>query len=328
MSKSLTRPPSSVPANAQPAGKNSAPNGSHPKKRPPSTPGARFTAARFRSRHPLAAALVPVALVVIAVATMVVIKAAGSGGQSASHVNSRATAAGNVTGTSTLSPTVLAELSVPAATLDSVGSPASVTKPSPLRGGTVQRGADGKPLITYIGAEWCPYCAAERWAVAVALSRFGTFSDLSATHSSSTDVYPDTQTLSFYGSQYSSSYVDFAPVEEATNQRVGAGYGSLQSPTAAQAALMAKEDPEGSIPFIDIAGEYVIVGASYSPQVLQGLSSAQIAADLSNASSPVAQAIDGTANDITAAISRVTGGQPSSVAGSPVIAAIAHELGA
>src|SRR5215471_17073708 len=32
----------------------------------------------------------------------------------------------------------------------------------------------GKPEMLYIGAEYCPYCAAMRWSMAVALSRFGT----------------------------------------------------------------------------------------------------------------------------------------------------------
>jgi hypothetical protein len=42
----------------------------------------------------------------------------------------------------------------------------------------------------------------------------------------------------------------------------------------------------------------------------------------------VAQAIDGTANQITAAIASVTGNQPSSVSSSPTIAAIEKSLGA
>jgi Domain of unknown function (DUF929) len=192
----------------------------------------------------------------------------------------------------------------------------------------VLRDADGKPLITYVGAEYCPFCAAERWAVAVALSRFGTFSNLSGTHSSDSDVYPDTQTLSFYGSSYSSPYVDFQPVEEASNQQVGGTYATLQTPTAAQSALLATYDPQGSIPFLDIANRYVITGASFSPQVLQGLSRSQIAAQLQDPSTAVAQAIDGTANVITAAISTVTGNQPTSVGSSAAIAAIAQKLGA
>ncbi len=189
------------------------------------------------------------------------------------------------------------------------------------------RDADGKAIITYVGAEYCPYCAAERWAIAVALSRFGTFTDLAATHSSSSDVYANTQTLSFYGSHYASQYVDFQPVEEATNQAVNGTYPTLQQPTAAQSNELARFDTQGSIPFLDIGNKYVVVGASYSPQVLAGLSQSQIAQQLANPNSAVAQAIDGTANVITAAISQVTGQQPTSVASSPAIAAIEKSLG-
>jgi thiol-disulfide isomerase/thioredoxin len=209
-----------------------------------------------------------------------------------------------------------------------VGKSASVVAPSATGDSPILRDAAGKPVVTYIGAEYCPYCAAERWAIAVALSRFGTFSNLSATHSAANDVYPNTQTLSFYGSQYSSQYLDFQPVEEQTNQAVNGTYPTLQRPTAQQSNLLARFDQQGSIPFLDIANKYVVVGASYSPQVLAGLTQTQIAQQLGDPSSPVAQAIDGAANEITAAIVEVTGQQPTSVASSPVIASIAKSLGA
>jgi hypothetical protein len=288
--------------------------------------------ARFRSRHPVVTALVPVGLVVAAIATMVAIKASGSSNPPASassHLTNTAGASDTAdTGATALSPAVVADLSVPAATLNAVGSPSSDDLPDKVGNGAILKGADGLPLITYIGAEYCPYCAAERWALAVALSRFGTFSNLSGTHSSDSDVYPDTQTLSFYGSSYTSPYIDFQAVEEATNQPSGASYQTLQTPTAAQEALMAKYDTEGTIPFLDIANRYIITNASYSPQVLQGLSRSQIAAQLKDPTSAVAQAIDGTANDITAAITAVTGNQPTSVSSSATIAAIAQKLGA
>jgi uncharacterized protein DUF929 len=285
------------------------------------------TRSSFRSRHPVVTALVPVLLVIAVIATMILIKATGSSGPAAQ--SGPAAGSGSATGTTALPASVLASLSVSPATLDSVGSPAGVVPPSTVGGsGPILRGADGKPVVTYIGAEYCPYCAAERWGLAVALSRFGTFSHLSGTHSASADVYPNTQTLSFYGSSYSSPYVDFQPVEETTNQPVGGTYQALQTPTAAQSSLLTTYDAAGSIPFLDIGNKYVITGASYSPQVLQGLSREQIAAQLNNPSSPVAQAIDGTANYITAAISKVTGSQPSSVADSATIAAIAKKLGA
>lgn len=344
MSKSTAGPTRSAPNNtknssskrppaARPSG--SAKSGRHPAGSNRSTTGttAKPKATTFRSRHPLIAALVPVGVVLAVIVTMIVIKATGGSGSSAaaaSHLTAGGSAA--VTsdpGTSQLSPNVLAALSVSPATLDAVGSGGAVVPPSSVGGsGTVLRGADGKAEITYVGAEYCPYCAAERWAVAVALSRFGTFSHLSGTQSSGTDVYPDTQTLSFYGSSYSSPYVDFQAVEEATNQQVGGAYQTLQAPTAAESALLSSYDPQGSIPFIDIGNKYVINGASYSPQLLQGLSRSQIAAQLNDPSSPVAQAIDGTANNITAAICTVTGNQPSGVCNTPAITALVKKLGA
>jgi hypothetical protein len=290
----------------------------------------------FRSRHPMLAALIPVGLVVAAIVTMVVIKTAGrpaGATPGASHFAAAASGTGtgstNPAGTTALSPSVLTALSVPASTLDAVGSPSSDVLPSRTSGNAaIGRGVDGKPLVTYIGAEYCPYCAAQRWALAVALSRFGTFSGLSGTHSSSVDVYPDTRSLSFYGSSYSSPYVDFQPVEEASDQVVDGSYATLQTPTAAQSSLLNKYDRQGSIPFLDIGDKYYVTGASYSPQVLAGLTQSQIAAQLGDASSSVAQAIDGSANDITAAICAVTGNQPNSVCDSPAIAAIARTLGA
>src|SRR5713226_5526196 len=75
------------------------------------------------------------------------------------------------------------------------------------------KGPTGKPEVFFYGAEWCPLCAAERWGVAVAMSRFGTFHSLRETTSASDDNYPNTSTLTFYKSGYTSSYIDFVPVE-------------------------------------------------------------------------------------------------------------------
>lgn len=285
---------------------------------------------RFRTTHPVLTALVPVGLVVAAIATMVVIKAAAGGpgpASAASHLGSGGPATSNP-GNTTLPANVTAALSVPASTLETVGNPASVVLPTRTGTSTVAKTSDGKVQITYVGAEYCPYCAAERWALAVALSRFGTLSGLSGTHSSTSDVFPNTQTLSFYGSSYTSPYVDFQPVEEATNKVVNGNYQTLQTPTAAQQALVAKYDAQGSIPFLDIGNRYVVTGASFSPQVLQGLSREQIAAQLQNPSSPVAQAVDGAANTITAAICAADGGQPANVCNTPAIQSLVKKLGA
>jgi hypothetical protein len=88
-----------------------------------------------------------------------------------------------------------------------------------------------------------------------ALSHFGTFSGLQGIASSSTDVYPYTQSFTFYHSTYLSSYLNFMPVEnEDTNEN------SLQNPTAAEVKVLEEwDDRDGvfSFPFLDIGGRYV-----------------------------------------------------------------------
>jgi hypothetical protein len=241
--------------------------------------------------------------------------------------------------TSSLTGTALAGVvskvtSVPASTLDSVGSGTVSAKPIAVASGAAALTSGGKPEMLYQGAEYCPYCAAERWAMIVALSRFGTFSGLATIHSASAngagnaEPYPNTPTWTFLNAKFSSPYLAFTSVEEETNipDKSTGEYTTLQKPTAAQSALLTKYDAPpyissadaGSIPFIDFGNKYLILGASYNPQVLSGLSWSQIATDLSNASSPVAKAVDGTANYLTAAICKMTGNQPASACTSTV----------
>ena len=68
-------------------------------------------------------------------------------------------------------------------------------------------------------------------------------------------------------------------------------------------------DQSGAVPFLDIGNQFVLAGAQYNPQVLAGLSAAQIASQLSNPSSPVAQAIDAAAKVIITAIDQVLDGR-------------------
>jgi thiol-disulfide isomerase/thioredoxin len=215
---------------------------------------------------------------------------------------------------------VQAKLTVPVGTLATVGIGSSSTQLlKPVTGPALAAG--GKPEMLYIGAEWCPYCAAERWAMAVALSRFGSFTPLRGVHSSPTDVYPNTATLTFYRSTYTSKYLVFTAVE---NQDVNRN--QLQTPTAAQQALWAKYEPPGnSYPFIDIGNRFVAT-TTYNPQVLQGLSWNQIVADLHNPSSPVSQGAVGSANLLTAAICRITGNAPASVCGASPIPALESRI--
>jgi hypothetical protein len=213
---------------------------------------------------------------------------------------------------------------VPTATFNSVGTGTAAGLKA-ISGAPLLT-ADGRPEILYVGGEFCPFCAAERWALAAALSRFGTLSGLHFIHSSPTDG--DIPTLSFYKSGYSSKYLTFVPVEwygEADDPSTPFEHVYLQQPTAQEAALFHKYANE-SLPFVDIANRYLVPDAQYSPEDLSGLSWAQIAAAMQDPSSPVARDIDGAANSLTAAICKVTNGQPGGVCTSAGVKAAAGSL--
>jgi hypothetical protein len=162
----------------------------------------------------------------------------------------------------------------------------------------------------------------------VALSRFGTFSGLHTVHSATRDVFSNTPTFTFAGSHYTSPHLAFTPVEETTNVPSGPStYQPLQRPTAAEQALATKYDSGQSIPFIDFGNKYVEVGnmAGYGPQNLSGENWNQIAAALSNPSSPIAKAVDGSANYTTAAICKLTNNQPASAC-TPAVKALEAKL--
>ena len=209
--------------------------------------------------------------------------------------------------------------SVPAAAFDSVGAGAA-SKLTAISGQPLVAG--GKPEVLYMGGEYCPFCAAERWALTAALSRFGTFTGLSFIHSSVSDVYPGTPTLTFYKSGYTSKYVSFVPVEwygEAADASSPTGHALLQPPTATESAVFAAY-ADNSFPFVDIGNKYTS-GVQYNPGDLAGMSWAQVTAAMRDPSSSVAKDIDGAANVITAGICTLTHGQPGAVCSSAGVTA-------
>jgi hypothetical protein len=223
----------------------------------------------------------------------------------------------------TADPTVIAEIThVSASVTDAVGTGGLPNPLSRTTGATTLTGSGGRPEVLYIGAEWCPYCAAERWGMVVALSRFGTFSGLTFTTSSSSDVFADTRTLSFHSSSFTSTTIDFVPVELEDRNR-----NTLQTPTSQQNQIWQTYDPQGNIPFLDLGNRYVQVGRGVPPDPLQGLSWQQIAAALSNPASSVTKAILGNANYLTAAICQLPGAGAPTACSSPAIKQIAAQLG-
>src|ERR1035438_5147576 len=233
----------------------------------------RAAARRADQRRRILIAGGSILAVIVIVVVFIVVKASSS-------PSTAKTAAPNGPTGAALASVVAKVTSVPASTLNTVGAGggAVTNKPATIPGSALTAG--GKPEMLYLGAEYCPYCAAERWAMIVALSRFGTFSGLATVHSSSVngggsaEPYPNTSTWTFINAKFSSPYLVFSSVEEQTNipDKSTGTYTALQKPTAAQSALLAKYDAPpyisssaaGSIPFVDFGNKYLILGASRS----------------------------------------------------------------
>ena len=195
---------------------------------------------------------------------------------------------------------------------------------------------DGKPGAFYFGAEYCPYCAAERWAIIASLSRFGQFDKLGAMQSGSSDVFPNTQTFTFLKATFDSAYLGLKTEEYESNVPLanGEGYSILQNFTGDEEHLVNKYDnptyvpgtTKGAFPFFDIGNKVLVSGASYSPSVLGGLTRDQIAAGLSDPTNPVTQYIVATSNYLSAGVCSITKQQPADVCTSKGVTEAAKAL--
>ncbi len=188
----------------------------------------------------------------------------------------------------TAPPDVVAQLAkVPASVFDAVGATAPDTE---LVDPTVLSGQpplveDGKPAVLYVGAEYCPFCASERWPLIVALSRFGHFTGLKNMQSAPLSVFPGTQTFSFVGSSYSSRYLAFTGVELYSDAVDARGtFARITTLTPAQALVVARYGSRagstatsGSYPFVDIGNRMVLSTSAFSPAILVKQSQAAIA---------------------------------------------------
>lgn len=196
--------------------------------------------------------------------------------------------------------------SVPASVFDAVGRGGQSVQTPPVALSAQPLTENGKPKVLFVGAEWCPYCAAQRWVMAVALSRFGTFSNLGQVYSAADDG--DIASLSFHGATYTSNYLVFD-----ANEVQDRDHNNLDTLSPADMALFTAAG--GGFPFIDIGGKYQ-VGAMFNPTLLSGMDQQQIASALSDPSNPVTQAIVGSANVLTAKLCTLTDNQPAAVCNS------------
>ncbi len=238
----------------------------------------------------------------------------------------------------TSSDVVAALGAVPSSVFDSVGVSAPTTRlavPTVLSGQPSLQ-SHGKPEVLYVGAEFCPFCAAERWPLIVALSRFGHVSRLNNMQSSQSSVFPALQTFSFVGSSYTSRYLSFTGIEVYSGAVDSEGvYSQIATLNPLQSTLVARYgtppvkrgSEAGAFPFVDIGNAMVASTSGFSPGILVGQSQGSIVAALGQAANPIGQAVVASANYLTAGICIATGGHPAAICNSRGVRAAAASLG-
>src|SRR5579875_320791 len=294
----------------RPSGRTAGPSGPRPG-RPTPRVSARQLAERRRRRN-IYLALGSAGVVIVAVVVIIAVSLSGT-------TKKAVTSAGLPTGEYDIPANLVAQVeAVPVQQLvhAAIAYHNLAAPPQALPKDNKELTSGGKPEVLYIGAEYCPYCAAERWAMVMAFSKFGTFSGLHGTSSSATDVIPSTPTFAFYRSNFTSKYIAFTPVETLANDEKT----TLQNPTSAQNALLSKWDPPspscsqgGCIPFVYIGGKYVQVGASYDSSPLSGMQFAKAVSYLTSGKNATSKAVMATAGYFLGDICALTHGQPTSV---------------
>ncbi len=180
----------------------------------------------------------------------------------------------------------------------------------------------GRLPVLFVSAQYCVFCAAERWALVDALERFGTLSQIGPSQSAIADgVNAPIPTYDFTRAQFASPLVDFQHVDVADQ------HGNLlQQLTTAQQTMLDRYDPRGGIPFLDIGDAYVQVSSGYAPSLLQGLSFAQVQQTLADPTSTVGQTIHQEGTRITALICKLAGSTPQAVCQDPAVQADLAQL--
>ncbi len=179
-----------------------------------------------------------------------------------------------------------------------------------------------KPGLLYIGADFCPYCAGQRWALILTLVRFGKLTGLGYMFSASRDVYPNTVTFSFLRAHYVSPYLAFRAVE--TQDR---NYKPLMKMTAQEQKIFNTFDAPpytqvfGGIPFIYLDGQYMLTTPMLLPSEIIGRRWNSVATELANPQSKLFQKVMPQVNLLSAAICRLNGGNPNDVCSAPGIIA-------
>ena len=154
----------------------------------------------------------------------------------------------------------------------------------------------GKLFVFFVGAEHCPFCAAERWAIVRALQKFGQWSDLTQTMSAARDEpFLNLPTYDFTEATYTSSHIEFV-ARELKNRE----FKPLQKLLKTEEKIVRKFNPQKEIPFLLVGGRFMQLGAGFTPKIFIGHTFRQTETELKKAESEIRKTIDAEGNIIAA----------------------------
>jgi hypothetical protein len=250
-----------------------------------------------------------VALVIAAVVVLFLARGGGSNGDGTAMATAASASAPGAVPADTQGPTEAASLALAQVRR---GSEAPLTE-------------DGKPLHFFMGAEWCPFCASERWALVKATSQFGKWSGLRELLSrSGQDYFPALPTYDLTKATYTSKYLNLRHKELATVEG-----DPLQKLSSFEEKLVDEYDERGSVPFLFASGPggRYTVELGFSPGLLSGRDFATLHKEVvTDAPTPGVEAIDGQTEAITALICKLDGRQPASVCAKGSVPALEGEI--
>lgn len=156
------------------------------------------------------------------------------------------------------------------------------------------------PVVVYWWNGTCAPCAAENLVVVSSLEALGgTFKGLSTTTETGGITTIDLRHASYHG-----PIVLEASEVDGPNGRPDQPYGAQAGEQFQSYDVRPYTKDPGAYPFLDVGGHYVEVGPAFASALLQGLTLREIASDLATPDSAVTRSIDGSANELTAAVCR------------------------
>jgi hypothetical protein len=155
---------------------------------------------------------------------------------------------------------------------------------------------NGKLLVFFMGAEYDPFSAAERWAVVRALQKFGQWNGLKQTMSAARDEpFLNLPTYDFTEATYTSAHIEFVARELKDRE-----FKPLQKLLKTEEKFVRKFNPEKEIPYLLVGGRFMQIGAGFTPKIFIGHTFRQTETELKKIESDIRKTIDAEGNIIAA----------------------------